>query len=174
MTHIEIQERTVTINGGTTFTMAPNSETTVEGITLRCDKFGIVSVASCASGPYSLHQTIGHLPKGATVVGYTHVEAPRPPRPPRLPKQRPASGTPLFGRIGTPDMGPGEFPKITSLPPEQLLYMIETVSAAQVMLFDGRQTEAVNLVNKMADQLGIRDEINAAVLKFMLGDGEPR
>lgn len=171
MTHIEINERTVTIDGDISFTMAPNSETTVNGVVLRCDKHGIVNVVSCASGSYSLHQKIGHLPKGATVTGYTHRQTPRPSSGTPIRKPRPASGTPLLGRIGTPDMGADEFPKITSLPPEQLLYMIETVSAAQVILSDNRSTEAVNLVNKMADELGIHDEINAAVLKFLQGNG---
>jgi len=174
MTHIEIHERTVTIDGGAAFTMAPNSETTVEGVTLRCDESGIVSVVSCASGPYSLHQRIGHLPKGATVVGYTHVETRQPPRRTRFPQQRTNTGTPMPGRIGTADIDTDEFPKITSLPPEQLLYMIETVSAALVVLADGRQAEAVDLVNRMADQLGIRDEVNAAILKLMPGGGESR
>lgn len=172
MTHIEINERTVTIDGDITFAMTPNSEATVNGVALRCDKYGIISVVSCASGTYSLHQQIGHLPKGAAVVGYTHVEAPRPPRRPQFPKQRTDTGFPLSGRIGTADMDAAEFPKINSLPSEKLLYLVETVSAAQVMLTDNRSTEAVNLVNKMADELGIRDELNAAVLKFLQGDGE--
>lgn len=161
MTHIEINDRQVTIDDDITFTMAPNSTATVNGVELRCDRHGVINVVSCEGGSYSLNQKIGHLPKGATVTGYVHRQTPRPP-----------SGTPLPGVDAPAGMDADQFPKINALPSEQLLYMIETVSAAQVMLTDNRSSEAVKLVNTMADQLGIRDEINAAVLRFLQDDGK--
>ncbi|THV40560.1 hypothetical protein [Glycomyces buryatensis] len=168
MPHIEINNRQVTIDHATTLTMAPNSQATVEGVTLRCDKHGIVNVEHCEGGSYSLHQKMGHLPAGVSVTGVVHRQAPRPPSGTPIPRQRkagpypPAAATPTDA--GVPDLA--DFPAIAALDPDRLLEMIETVYAAQVALADGRADESARMVNEMAHRLGIAADISELIKRF--------
>jgi hypothetical protein len=186
VTHIDIRNQQVTVDGDMTFTMAPNTTMTVNGATLTCDAHGMISVSGNGDGSLSVSQSIDHIPPGANVVGLVRgggnstpraprePRAPRVPRVPRIPQPRTEPATvngaaqakaaieALFGSKPLTDaqqeLLERQYPQLGRLDDNGWLTLVEEMGAVQVMAADGRDLEAIMRLSAVAKELGIAED----------------
>ncbi|MCC3762459.1 hypothetical protein K3N28_05170 [Glycomyces sp. TRM65418] len=186
MTHIDIRNQQVTVDGDMTFTMSPNTTMTVNGATLTCDAHGMISVSGSGDGSLSVRQVVDHIPPGANVVGLViggDTTSPRPPREPRAlrvprapripqPRTEPAAVNgagqakaaieALFGSKPLTDaqlrLLERQYPQLGRLDDESWLTLVEEMGAIQVMTTDGRDLEAIMRLSAVANRFGIGED----------------